>query len=41
MRSIRIARNKKLTEEVGNIKGFITSLEDIKVDVGSRHGRHV
>lgn len=32
---------KKLTEEVGNIKGFIAALEDIKMDVGSRHGRHV
>lgn len=34
-------RKKILTEEVGNIKGFIAALEDIKVDVGSWHGRHV
>jgi hypothetical protein len=29
------------TEEVSDIKSFVTSFEDIKVDVGLGHGWHM
>jgi hypothetical protein len=41
MRSGRFYIRKRPTEEVSHIEGFVTSFEDIEMNVGLSHGRHM